>query len=160
MLKIIFLLVCLSFIVWLIDKCFEGSKNTAQQNTTVSSENENFETELDYIKSHPQETTNNMSFDGYDVSHNYASYDPLNMNDDNLYSDKEDSGLIHNMCSKACCSAQYPLPFKLKIDPMLAESKEEYYPSNYTCNNGWQDAGCVCMTVQQRESLDNRGGNR
>lgn len=69
-------------------------------------------------------------------------------------------GLIHSMCSKACCSAQYPPPFALDVDPMICNSKEQYVPSNYMCNNGWQDAGCVCMTKEQSENLARRGGNR
>jgi hypothetical protein len=68
-------------------------------------------------------------------------------------------GLNFNMCSKSCCSDQYPVPFKMPIDSNVCDSKDEFVPTNYSCNNAWQDSGCVCMTKKQANFLGNRGNN-
>jgi hypothetical protein len=69
------------------------------------------------------------------------------------------AGLQFNQCSKSCCSEQYPLPFKMPVDSSVAASKDEFVPTNYTCNNAWQDSGCVCMTKKQANFIGSRGGN-
>lgn len=69
------------------------------------------------------------------------------------------AGLQFNQCSKACCSEQWPLPFKMPVDSAVCANKDEYVPNNYTCNNAWQDSGCVCMTKDQAEHIGSRGGN-
>lgn len=69
------------------------------------------------------------------------------------------AGLHFNQCSKSCCSDQYPLPFKMPVDSAVCDSKDEFVPTNYTCNNAWQDSGCVCMTKDQADFLGARGGN-
>lgn len=68
-------------------------------------------------------------------------------------------GLTSNLCSKSCCFPQYPLPFEMPVDPLLCNSEEEFVPSSYTCNNGIQDTGCLCMTKEQSQFLGRRGGN-
>lgn len=65
----------------------------------------------------------------------------------------------YDMCSKACCSAQFPPPFKLSQDESVCLNKDSFEPSSYMCNNSWQDSGCVCMTKGQSEYLASRGGN-
>lgn len=84
-----------------------------------------------------------------------------NLNNYYLLDDGEGgaAGLQYNYCSKSCCSAQYPVPFKLKEDPEVCANKSEFVPTNYTCNNAWQDTGCVCLTKKQSEFLGSRGGN-
>ena len=68
-------------------------------------------------------------------------------------------GLNFNMCSKACCSSQYPPPFSLTPSDMVLMSDKEFVPTSYSCNNGWQDSGCLCMTKAQASHLNSRGGN-
>lgn len=68
-------------------------------------------------------------------------------------------GLQNNLCSKSCCSAQYPVPFKLNYDDMVCRQNQEFVPNNIMCNNSWQDSGCLCMTKNQFNNLANRGGN-
>lgn len=63
------------------------------------------------------------------------------------------------LCSKSCCSPQWPLPFSLQTDKMVCDSKDDFIPSNITCNNGWQDTGCLCMSKEQAKFLSDRGGN-
>lgn len=67
--------------------------------------------------------------------------------------------LTFNMCSKACCSTQYPPPIDLPVDPLVCNSKQKFVSSSYTCNNGLQDSGCVCMTEDQAELFARRGNN-
>lgn len=79
---------------------------------------------------------------------------------DGLYDGEHGSlGLHYNMCSKSCCSAQYPPAFGTEYDAMVCKNKDKFVPNSYKCNNAWQDSGCVCMTHKQREFLLNRGGN-
>jgi hypothetical protein len=72
---------------------------------------------------------------------------------------KGTAGLNFNLCSKSCCSQQWPTPFKLKHDPILCANKDKFVPTNYMCNNAWQDSGCVCMRKKQGTHLNDRGGN-
>jgi len=65
----------------------------------------------------------------------------------------------HNMCSKSCCSAQYPVPFKQKYDPYICDNKDKFVGSNIMCNNSYQDSGCLCLTKKQSQFLKNRGTN-
>lgn len=69
------------------------------------------------------------------------------------------AGLQYNQCSKSCCSDQYPLPFKMPVDSNVCASKDEFVPTNYMCNNAWQDTGCICLTKEQANFLGSRGGN-
>jgi hypothetical protein len=65
----------------------------------------------------------------------------------------------HNMCSKSCCSEQWPTPFKQKYDPYVCSNKDKFVPSNIFCNNSFQDSGCLCLSNKQASFLYNRGGN-
>jgi hypothetical protein len=67
-------------------------------------------------------------------------------------------GFSYNLCSKSCCSAQI-LPFSLTPDDYVLMSGKEYLPTPYTCNNGWQDSGCMCMTKEQSMNLKTRGAH-
>lgn len=64
-----------------------------------------------------------------------------------------------NQCSPACCSDQWPVPFKIPTDKMLCNSEDVFVPTSYFCNNGWQNSGCLCMTKQQSDFLQTRGNN-
>lgn len=71
----------------------------------------------------------------------------------------------HNLCSKSCCSAQWPTPFKQKYDPYVCGARNadgtpvKFVPSNIMCNNSFEDSGCLCLTQEQSKFLYNRGGN-
>lgn len=47
----------------------------------------------------------------------------------------------HNLCSKSCCSEQWPTPFKQKYDPYVCQNGKRFSKSNYFCNNSFQDSG-------------------
>lgn len=68
-------------------------------------------------------------------------------------------GLMNNMCSPSCCSPQYPPPFASPQDKYVCDSKDEFVPSSYSCNNGVQNTGCLCLTKDQSNFLADRGGN-
>jgi len=65
----------------------------------------------------------------------------------------------HNMCSKSCCSEQWPTPFKQKYDPYVCGNKDKFVGSNIFCNNSFQDSGCLCLSKKQSKFIYNRGGN-
>lgn len=65
----------------------------------------------------------------------------------------------HNLCSKSCCSDQWPTPFKQKYDPYVCGNKDKFVPSKIYCNNTFQDSGCLCLTNKQANFLYNRGSN-
>jgi hypothetical protein len=68
-------------------------------------------------------------------------------------------GLNYNMCSKSCCGPQYPPPFNLEEDEMVKKMKDQFVPNNYSCNNAWNNTGCVCLTKKQHQYIGSRGGN-
>ena len=68
-------------------------------------------------------------------------------------------GLNYSMCSKSCCSVQYPPPFELDKDVVIDKLQGDFVPNSYQCNNAWQDSGCLCMTKNQQDFLSDRGGN-
>lgn len=59
----------------------------------------------------------------------------------------------------ACCSEQYPLPFKLKLDNDIAVDKNLYVPNPYMGNDSWSNSGCLCMKKSNMIKLATRGGN-
>lgn len=61
--------------------------------------------------------------------------------------------------SPACCSAQYPIPFKVKINDKILKNKDNYVPNPYMGNNNWENAGCTCMTRENAIKLAKRGYN-
>lgn len=68
-------------------------------------------------------------------------------------------GMHYNMCSPACCSEQWPTPFKLPYDKFICNNRDKFQPSPYVCNNAWQNSGCLCMTKPQARFLEDRGTN-
>lgn len=61
--------------------------------------------------------------------------------------------------SPACCSAQYPVPFKIPVEEGLVKNAHEYVPNPYMGNNNWMNAGCSCMKRNNASKLATRGGN-
>lgn len=83
----------------------------------------------------------------------YADFDYLN---DGM---SGNAGMGFNLCSKSCCSPQYPPPFGTAPDNLVCNSKDKFVATSYTCNNGWQDSGCLCATEEQAKFMVTRGGN-
>ena len=85
------------------------------------------------------------------------SYECYNNNNNNKYSEefynnyfhlendtsKSISNIENIVCSKDCCSTQWPISEKIQLkDPKI--NMEEYLPTNLNCNNGINDTGCIC----------------
>lgn len=111
------------------------------------------------------ETTEGFDQNISNINSNEEANKPIKINNasygDNYFIDIGEIGnsLTNAMCSKSCCSPQYPVPFSLPTDKMVCDSNEKYVPSGITCNNGWQDTGCLCMTEEQSIFLATRGQN-
>jgi len=88
---------------------------------------------------------------------NPRGYSEVDILDDGM---NGNAGINFNICSKSCCSKQYPPPFGLPTDKMVCNSEEKYVPNNYMCNDGWNDTGCLCLTEKQSRFLNTRGGNQ
>ena len=61
--------------------------------------------------------------------------------------------------SPACCSPQYPLPFKIPVDEEILKNAKDYVPNPYMGNNNWMNAGCTCMKKVNANKLAVRGGS-
>lgn len=64
--------------------------------------------------------------------------------------------IINNVCSKSCCSPQYPTPFS---NAECGKDNDKYVKSNIFCNNPYQDSGCLCLNKEQAIKMSNRGQN-
>jgi hypothetical protein len=64
------------------------------------------------------------------------------------------SSVLNNVCSPSCCNRQYETP---TIKDVMGD-QNQYVSSNMTCSG--EHSGCICMTQQQQNYLENRGGNR
>jgi hypothetical protein len=68
-------------------------------------------------------------------------------------------GLHYNLCSPSCCAKQWPTTVGKLKDDVVGEN-HNFVNSPYTCNNAWQNAGCLCMNKPQADFLYHRGGNQ
>ena len=65
----------------------------------------------------------------------------------NYFDLKYDTPIDHDMekivCSKNCCSTQWPTSESTQIkDPKI--DMNEYLPTNLNCNDGIHNTGCIC----------------
>ena len=68
----------------------------------------------------------------------YNNYFDLKNDTSNSISDIENI-----VCSKDCCSTQWPISDKIHVkDPKI--NMNDYLPTNLNCNNGINDTGCIC----------------
>jgi hypothetical protein len=138
------------------------SYNNQKSNITYD-ESENFDQvikpalNIEKIEQYTQNTQNGIKF----KKAIFGAMDVLDVDNKNDINNKinENMTFQYNVCSKACCTPQYPTPFSVPVDPMTCGSIGDFVPSNYTCNNGWQDTGCLCLTREQSDFLNNRGNN-
>jgi hypothetical protein len=69
-------------------------------------------------------------------------------NNANYFDLKYDKPMGYDMekiiCSKNCCSTQWPTSIATNIkDPKI--DMNEYLPTNLNCNDGIHDTGCICQ---------------
>jgi hypothetical protein len=63
-------------------------------------------------------------------------------------------------CSSSCCGlAQWPVPSEIH-DPSISQDElKNYIPSNFSCTSG-EYSGCLCMTQNNSDYLNNHGNNK
>lgn len=59
------------------------------------------------------------------------------------------------ICSKNCCATQWPVP--ININEKSKRIPNNYVKTNLTCNNGITNSGCVCLSKETTQLLNNRG---
>ena len=83
----------------------------------------------------------------------------IDLGGDDKATNKDQGSGRFNDRSPACCSPQYPVPFKLKVDKQILKDSKEFVPNPYMGNNNWMNAGCTCMKKVNASKLAKRGGN-
>ena len=162
-LKIIIIVTLIILIIYVTNPCFfkkmENLLNTYTDEkfmpatSTISTTSENYKVNAD------MNADMNVDIDD-DLKIPYR-YKNATYGDNYFLDDGGDGtlGLISSFCSKSCCTDQYPLPFEMPDDKLIKNSGIKYVQTNYTCNNGFQDTGCLCMTKEQSDFLKSRGRN-
>ena len=86
-----------------------------------------------YCYSYTYECNNNQNNYSEDFYNNY-----FNLNNDTPMNNND---II--VCSKNCCSTQWPISDKIQVKDQKIDM-DEYLPTNLNCNNGINDTGCIC----------------
>ncbi len=83
----------------------------------------------------------------FNSSNSSNSNSNSNSSNNNYYDLKYDTPMDYNMekivCSKSCCSTQWPTPDTTQVKDTKIDMNE-YLPTNLNCNDGIHDTGCVC----------------
>ena len=62
-------------------------------------------------------------------------------------------------CSTSCCGLnQWPVPNDISDPSMSQEELNKYIPSNFGCTQG-KSSGCLCLTQENSNYLNNHGNN-
>jgi hypothetical protein len=80
----------------------------------------------------------------YECSNNQKKYSEEFYN--NYFDLKNDTPMTNNeeiICSKDCCSTQWPISENIHVKDKKIDMNE-YLPTNLNCNNGINDTGCIC----------------
>ena len=112
---------------------------------------------MDGVKLIPQKSVDAWQ-DVYMNSDNDNSF-MIDLGGDDKATNKDQGSGRFNDRSPACCSPQYPVPFKLKVDKQILKDSKEFVPNPYMGNNNWMNAGCTCMKKGNASKLAKRGGN-
>lgn len=78
---------------------------------------------------------------------------------DDPNSNQDEGSMRFTRRSPACCSAQYPLPFKLNVPKEIYENKDGIVDNYYMGNSAQDGAGCACANKYDIEQLATRGKN-
>jgi len=146
------------------------SQNLGSTNNTqgIQEHFKNQETiDQDQIQAYQANVPDDVFYNGiikdYPVEPNYDYFGDYTMIPANYYylddGANGEMSLQNNMCSKSCCSEQYPTPITLEEDPFIAANKDKFVPNKIFCNSPTNDAGCMCITKDQARFLQTRGGN-
>jgi hypothetical protein len=79
----------------------------------------------------------------YNYNYNYNTEEFNNDYYDLKYDKPMDYDIEKIVCSKSCCSTQWPTSKSTQInDPKI--NMNDYLPTNLNCNDGIHNTGCVC----------------
>ena len=78
---------------------------------------------------------------------------------DDPNSNQDEGSMRFTRRSPACCSAQYPLPFKLNVSKEIYNNKDGLVDNYYMGNSAQDGAGCACANKYDIEQLATRGKN-
>jgi len=78
---------------------------------------------------------------------------------DDPNSNQDEGSMRFTRRSPACCSAQYPLPFKLNVSQEIYENKDNLVDNYYMGNSAQDSSGCMCANKYDIEQLATRGKN-
>ena len=78
---------------------------------------------------------------------------------DDPNSNQDEGSMRFTRRSPACCSAQYPLPFKLNVPQEIYDKKDGLVDNYYMGNSAQDGAGCACANKYDIEQLATRGHN-
>jgi len=78
---------------------------------------------------------------------------------DDPNSNQDEGSMRFTRRSPACCSAQYPLPFKLNVSNEIYENKDGLVDNYYMGNSAQDSSGCACANKYDIEQLATRGKN-
>lgn len=171
LLKILLIIVLIILIIWIIYPFFAyypattssispNEKFSSCKNNNLNMEQENI-SEVEYQEELPFDDTNDLT----KPTEKYMAWGDLMINN---VATANGSAVIgkdsiqgytfgNNNCSMACCSDQWPVPFKLASDNEICKS--EYVSNSYFCNDGVHNSGCLCMSEKQSDFIRSRGNN-
>ena len=157
----VILIICVIILVWLSIPYIQRFWYSTIYNNEMFDEEKTAETEVPNVN--PQ-TGTLISGPGFEKGIVDDIYQPANAQVPSNYYFLDDGAdgemsIQHNLCSKSCCSEQWPTPFKQKYDPYVCQNKDQFVGSRIFCNNSFQDSGCLCLSKKQAAHIYNRGGN-
>ena len=92
----------------------------------------------------------------------YNNQTTENFNTINTINNSNNDNLVKidlNKCSTNCCGlSQWPVPSDMLDKSIPLEELKNYIPSNFGCTSG-NYSGCVCLTQQDSNYLNNHGNN-
>ncbi|AYV80827.1 MAG: hypothetical protein Harvfovirus7_24 [Harvfovirus sp.] len=150
--NIVIIVALIAIFIWLIYPCF--TNNTHGKEGFLK----NIENRDQWVDT-PELVTDdqNLVREGKEITNQYPDPVPWDSssNLNSNFEDISDYTLTNNKCSPACCSPQWPVPFKTtKLPP-----NSDYVLNNYYCNDGTHNSGCLCMKRNQETYLQARGLN-
>jgi hypothetical protein len=129
------------FIMPIVDNCYY---NNIQENFNVLNNN----------------VLNNSVLNNNVLNNNVLNNSVLN--NSVLNNNTSDNNLVKidtNKCSRSCCGlSQWPIPSEMLDNTIPPEELKNYIPSNFSCNRG-DNSGCVCVTQNDYDYLNNHSNN-
>ena len=159
---IIFVIIISLFLMFKLFSPYHPENNINQYNKEGFNSPENkYDNKSAYVDPNTGSLIDGPGFEASEIEGSISSQQP-SISSNYYFLDDGANGemsIQHNMCSKSCCSAQWPTPFKQKYDPHVCKNKDKFVPSSIFCNNAFNDSGCLCLTKPQANFLYNRGNN-